>query len=112
MTETNQLLRDYVCNGSEAAFRELVGRYMNLVYSVAVRRVGGDAHLAQDVVQTVFTDLAGKARLLPSNVTLGGWLHRHTCFVSSSLLRAERRWQTREREAVEMNSLQNPPKTV
>ena len=111
MTETNQLLRDYVSNGSEAAFRELVGRYMNLVYSVAVRRVGGDAHLAQDVVQTVFTDLAAKARLLPANVTLGGWLHRHACFVSSSLLRAERRWQTREREAVEMNSL-NAPETI
>ena len=89
--DAGQLLRDYVRNGSEQAFHELVTRYIDLVYSVAVRRVGGDAHMAQDITQTVFTDLSRKARTLPDNLMLGGWLHRHTCFVCSYLMRGERR---------------------
>jgi hypothetical protein len=40
---------------------------------------------------------------------LGGWLHRHTCFTASNLLRAEVRRQNREREAVQMNTLHAAP---
>lgn len=58
MTDTQQLLADYGKTGSEAAFRELVSRYVDLVYSAAVRLVEGDTHLAEDVTQTVFADLA------------------------------------------------------
>ena len=64
MTETGRLLRDYTDRGSEEAFRELVTRYIDLVYSAALRRLGGDTHLAEDIVQTVFTVLARKARSL------------------------------------------------
>jgi RNA polymerase sigma factor (sigma-70 family) len=99
---TEQLLRDYVQTGSESAFRELVDRYINLVYSTAFRRLGGDAHLAQDTVQTVFTDLARKASTLPATVMLGGWLHKHTCFVTSAMLRGNRRREAREKEAMEI----------
>lgn len=108
MTDAPSLLRQYVEHGSESAFRELVTRYIDFVYSVALRRVGGNTHLAQDVAQTVFTDLARKARTLPADVMLGGWLHRHTCFVSSSAIRQERRRHFRERNAVEMNALHSP----
>jgi hypothetical protein len=38
---------------------------------------------------------------------LGGWLHRHTCFVAANTMRGERRRQSRERQAVEMNALQD-----
>jgi RNA polymerase sigma factor (sigma-70 family) len=107
MTDSQRLLVDYAANGSEPAFRELVSRYLDLVYSTAVRLVGGDTHLAQDVAQTVFVDLARKARTLPRNVMLGGWLHRHTCFVSSKIIRGERRRQVRERQAVAMNEQQD-----
>ena len=107
MTDSQQLLADYVKNGSDDAFRELVTRYLALVYSTAIRLVGGDTHLAEDVAQTVFVDLARKARTLPADVMLGGWLHRDTCFVASKTMRSERRRQSRERHAVEMNSLQN-----
>jgi DNA-directed RNA polymerase specialized sigma subunit len=37
MTESQQLLAEYAKTGSEAALRELVARYVNLVYSAAVR---------------------------------------------------------------------------
>lgn len=107
MTDTRQLLADYVASGSETAFRDLVSRYVDLVYSAAVRLVNGDTHLAEDVTQTVFADLAKLARTLSRDVMLGGWLHRHTCFVASKVLRTERRRQERERLAVEMNSLED-----
>src|ERR1041385_7727803 len=104
MTESQQLLGEYAATGSEAAFRELVTRYVDLVYSSAVRLVDGDSHLAEDVTQTVFADLARHVRSLSRDVMLGGWLHRHTCFIASKTLRAERRRLVRERQAVEMNS--------
>jgi RNA polymerase sigma factor (sigma-70 family) len=107
MNDCQKLLADYVATGSESAFRELVTRYVNLVCSTANRLVGGDAHLAQDVAQTVFVDLARKARTLPHDVMLGGWLHRDTCFVASHLMRGERRRQLREQQAVTMNAMQD-----
>ncbi|MGD0060372.1 MAG: sigma-70 family RNA polymerase sigma factor [Verrucomicrobiia bacterium] len=107
MTDSQQLLADYVQTGSETAFRKLVTRYLDFVYSVALRIVEGDTHRAQDVAQMVFVDLARLARTLSHNVMLGGWLHRHTCFVAANNLRSERRRQSREGQAVEMNALQD-----
>jgi RNA polymerase sigma factor (sigma-70 family) len=109
MTDSHELLAEYAATGSEAAIRELVTSYLDLVYSAAVRLVDGDAHRAEDVAQTVFIDLARHAQSLSKEVMLGGWLHRHTCFVASNLMRAERRRQSRERRAVEMNALQDHP---
>ena len=107
MTESQELLAQYVTEGSEEAFRGLVERYINLVYSTAVRLVDGDTHRAQDVAQEVFLDLARLARGLSSKVMLGGWLHRHTCFVAAMVLRRERRRQHRERQAAEMHTLED-----
>src|SRR5262245_59381709 len=104
MTPSQPLLAEYAATGSEVAFRDLVSSYLGLVYSAALRLVDNDAHLAEDIAQTVFADLARKARTLPADVMLGGWLHRHTCFVASNTLRAERRRVARERQAVEMNT--------
>ena len=104
MTGSQQLFAEYVKTGSESVFQELVTRYVDLVYSAAIRLVNGDTHLAEDVSQTVFADLARMARSLSPNVMLGGWLHRHTCFVASKIIRGERRRQLRERQAVEMNA--------
>jgi len=107
MTDSQNLLAEYARTGSEAAFRELVTRYVDLVYSTALRLVGGDTHRAEDVSQTVFIDLARLARTLSNDVMPGGWLHRHTCFVAANTMRGERRRQYRERQAVEMNALQD-----
>ena len=107
MTDSRTLLLEYAKNGTESAFRDLVARYIDLVFSTALRQVGGDAHLAQDVAQTVFLHLARKARSLPQGVMLGGWLHQATCNVAASITRSERRRQARERQAAQMNTLQN-----
>jgi RNA polymerase sigma factor (sigma-70 family) len=107
MTESQQLLTEYAESGSEEAFRELVRRYIDFVYSTARRLTGGDAHSAQDITQTVFIHLCRNARKLSRDAMLGGWLHRDTCYVASKVQRQERRRQAREQQAVFMESLQD-----
>jgi RNA polymerase sigma factor (sigma-70 family) len=109
---SQKLLTEYATQGSEKAFQELVACYVDLVYSTALRLVDGDAHLAKDVVQTVFVDLARMARQLSPGSLLGGWLHRHTCYVARTLMRGERRRRERERLAMEMDALNYSPDTV
>jgi RNA polymerase sigma factor (sigma-70 family) len=111
MTDHRTLLAEYAANGSEEAFRELVARYIDLVYSTAVRLVNGDTHRAEDVAQTVFADLARLAGKFSKDVMLGGWLHRRTWHVATTLMRNERRRQNRERQAAEMNTLQDHAET-
>lgn len=105
MTEDSELLRRYAETRSEAAFAELVNRRIALVYSVAIRQVGGDAHLAQDVTQRVFADLACKASALARRPVLTGWLYRSTHFAASDLVRSERRRRAREEEHFQMNQM-------
>ena len=97
MTEDAELLRRYAADRSEAAFAELVQRRLDLVYSVALRQVGGDAHLAQDVTQRVFADLARKAAKLSDRTVLSGWLYRSAQFAASDVVRSERRRRARSR---------------
>ncbi|HTB64388.1 MAG TPA: sigma-70 family RNA polymerase sigma factor [Opitutales bacterium] len=105
MNDDAPLLRRYAREGSEAAFRELVERYVALVNSTARRMTGGNVHLAQDVTQLVFTHLARKAGALPEGVVVGGWLHRHTCYTALKALRSENRRRHRERTAMEINTI-------
>ena len=107
MTDSQTLLQEYATTGSDSAFRELVRRYLGLVYSTALRLVDGDIHLAEDVAQTVFVDLATKASGLSSRVMLGGWLHQRTYNIAAPMMRSRRRRQAREREAAQLNALQN-----
>lgn len=100
-----ELLRAYAEENSEAAFGELVRRQVTLVYSIALRQCGGDAHLAEDVTQRVFTDLARKAYSLSGYTVLGGWLYRRAQFVASDVVRAEHRRRAREQEAQAMQEI-------
>jgi len=109
MRDGRELLADYAQNGSETAFRDLVGQYINFVYSTALRLVGGDTLLAQDVAQTVFINLARKAAGLSSQVSLGGWLHEHTFYVATKAARSEGRRRAREQEAMERRMLEDNP---
>ena len=97
------LLRRYVVGKSEAVFAELVRRHLPAVYAFALPRVGGDAHLAKDVVQVVFTTLARKAGTLTDCTVLGGWLCRAAHFAARDIVRSEIRRRAREREAQRMH---------
>ena len=61
MTSDTELLRRYAEEKSEGAFGELVERHLNLVYFAALRQVG-DPHVAEEVAQSVFNDLARRGR--------------------------------------------------
>src|SRR5438093_268951 len=76
MNESGQLLRAYAERNDEEAFGELVRRHINVVYGAALRQTGGDTALAEDITQTVFTDLARKSKALSPEILLGGWLYR------------------------------------
>ena len=65
------LLREYAESGSEAAFATLIERYVNLVYSAALRSVG-NPHAAEEISQAVFIILARKAPGLSSRTVLSG----------------------------------------
>ena len=99
------LLVEFAKDRSETAFATLVHRHLNLVYSVALRRCGGQPGLAAEVCQTVFIDLARKAARLSSDIEVAGWLHRHACFVTAKLLRAEHRRRRREEIAMQLQTL-------
>ncbi len=96
MTPDSELLRHFAKTNSEDAFAELVKRHVNLVYSAALRQVNGDAHLAQDVAQMVFADLARKAGSLSRRETLTGWLYTSAHFAAAKIARTENRRHDRE----------------
>lgn len=98
------LLREYARGGSEAAFSELTRRYVDLVYSAALRLVC-DSALAEDVSQSVFLALARNCNNLGQTARLPGWLHQTTHHLAVSAVRSEARRREREREAATMNEL-------
>ena len=102
MYTDTELLKQYAGEGNEAAFTEVVHRYTNLVYSAALRMVNGDAHLAQDVAQRVFSALANQADELSRRVGLVGWLYTTTRFTACVVVRAEQRRRAREQAAFTM----------
>lgn len=104
--DDDELLSEYCRDGSEAAFTELVDRHMKLVYSTALRRVGGDSHLAKDVAQQVFSALARKASTLRKRGALVGWLYTSTRFAAADVVRSEKKRQAHELEA---QSMSEPP---
>ncbi len=99
-----QLLERYATSGCDTAFAELVHRYLDFVYSAAVRMVR-DPHAAQDVTQAVFVALAENASRLGDRTILSGWLHRTARNLAANVVRSEVRRRAREQEAAVMNEL-------
>jgi len=97
-TDDGTLLRQYAEDHSDEAFAALVTRYINLVYSVALRYVG-DPHQAEEISQAVFIILAKKAAQLRHDRALSSWLFQTTRLTASNFVRSEGRRHRREEEA-------------
>jgi RNA polymerase sigma factor (sigma-70 family) len=108
MSGDMELVREYARGGSEEAFAALVSRHINLVYSVAMRRVG-DAHLAEEITQAVFIILARKAGSLGADTILSGWLCRTARYASADAIKIQRRRRLREQEAHMQSVLNDSP---
>ncbi|HEX2101882.1 MAG TPA: sigma-70 family RNA polymerase sigma factor [Candidatus Synoicihabitans sp.] len=107
--DDHALLRAYLDEGSEAAFAQLVERYLPLVHNAAVRRMNGDESRAREVTQLVFSELVQKAVKLARHPVLAAWLHQSTRWHAANLRRAERRRRRHEAAAAEHILLTNTP---
>jgi RNA polymerase sigma factor (sigma-70 family) len=99
-----ELLARYARENSEEAFAALVGRHVNLVYSVALRSAG-NSHSAEEITQAVFIILARKAKSFSRQTILTGWLHQTARLTAANFLRTEIRRQNREQEAFMQSAL-------
>jgi len=99
-----RLLREYTELGADAAFTELVRRHTNLVYSAALRQVESP-DIASEITQSVFLDLARRAKVLAPRLageaSLAGWLCRCARNLSLNHRRDDFRRLNRERQAMD-----------
>ena len=101
-------LRAWAERADETAFRSLVGRYAGFVYGAALRRVG-DAGLAEEITQDVFSRLSQNAARLSGHRALSGWLHRSTMLIALDRLRHRRRYDARVEHFLQMNTQSSDP---
>jgi RNA polymerase sigma factor (sigma-70 family) len=107
-TSDPELVRLFVKNRSEDAFRQMVNRHLNLVFATA-RRIVGDPQLAEEVAQGVFVLLARKAGEIKSAQPLAGWLYHTTRHQALNASRSECRRRQREQTAAAMQPNETNP---
>jgi RNA polymerase sigma factor (sigma-70 family) len=105
MIDDTTLLRRYAEERAEDAFAEFVRRQLPLVYSAALRRLGGDTHGAEDIAQVVFSTVARDAHKLSHHAMLTGWLYTTTRNAVIDMVRADQRRRGRETEAQHMQDI-------
>jgi RNA polymerase sigma factor (sigma-70 family) len=104
MIDDHDLLQQYATTRSDEPFGELVRRHLDIVYAAALRQTHGNVHLAKEITQSVFTDLARKAGTLNRRTILVGWLHTAVRFAATKAMRSAARRERHERAAAtEMN---------
>jgi RNA polymerase sigma factor (sigma-70 family) len=106
MPSDAELLLSYARERSESAFAELVRSHIDLVYSAAARRVGGNPHAAKEVTQTVFMAMARHAEKLSRHPALVAWLHASTRNAAANLRRREHRRELQKQQVHAMQELQ------
>lgn len=83
--------------GDRRAFEHLYRRHSERIYALCWRLCGGDAALAEDLVQEAFIRAWGKLDLFRGDSSFGTWLHRLAANVALSDRRIRLRRVQRER---------------
>ena len=99
MTTDADELRAYSNSSDAVAFERLVRRHIDMVYSLCLRELHGDSHLAEDSTQAVFILLAQKAGRLPAQGSLAGWLYQAAKYCCRNARRSGQRRTRHEMEA-------------
>lgn len=103
MRSDAELLRSYADERCEPAFADFVRRHIDVVYHTALRRLNGNTHLAEEIVQSVFIHAARKSRTLARHPAVLGWLHTSTRFAAAAIVRREARRIAREQASLLMD---------
>src|SRR5579871_582129 len=98
-----QLLEQFLIQREEAAFVALLQRHGPMVLQVC-RRVQGNDHDAEDVLQATFLLLARKAGSIRKPESLASWLHGVAQRLAMKARSQESRRQAIERRAADMRS--------
>jgi RNA polymerase sigma factor (sigma-70 family) len=105
MSDTDlELLERYANQNAEDAFSEIVRRHVDLVYSTALRHLRSP-EMAEEVSQSVFTQLVRDARRLAPDTILAAWLYKVTHGTALNVVRREARRRLREQIASEMTAM-------
>jgi DNA-directed RNA polymerase specialized sigma24 family protein len=100
--EASRHLHTFAATRCERAFRKLTEGHAGLVYSTALRVVQGDAALAEDIVQIVFSALAAKPHSVRDGKALAAWLHRAAVRRAIDAMRVDSRRRKREQLSMHM----------
>ena len=103
----SELLRKHVADPAKGrAFGQIVEHWQSMVYHSAYRR-SGDATIAEDVVQKVFTILARKARAVSRHSSPLSWLFQTTKLETLHAMRGAQR-RKRKHDALSKAELNEP----
>src|SRR5262245_7053457 len=104
----DELLRKAVSGNDRAAIDELIRRYANLVYGIALRHTRGDDQLAADVSQAVFIVFVRRLGSIRHGRALPAWFHQTTCFAMRDARRAADRRAHHEQQAARPEPTMGP----
>ncbi len=90
-----ELVKIFVQTKDESAFNELVSRYGDRIFRMALR-ITHDPNDAEEVLQEVFLTMVGKLGTFRQESKFSTWLYRVTANASYMLIRSEKRKQENE----------------
>jgi RNA polymerase sigma-70 factor (ECF subfamily) len=88
-----KLVELFIASKGEEAFEEIVRRYTDKIYRLALR-ITRDHHSAEEVVQEVFLTLLNRIDTFRGESRFSSWLYRVTANASYMRLRAEKKYES------------------
>lgn len=91
-TTDEKLIELFTSSNDEKAFEEIVNRYGDKIYGLALR-ITRNHHSAEEVLQEVFLSLINKIHTFRGESKFSSWLYRVTANASYMYLRAQKKYE-------------------